>query len=71
MLSGEGQFNLNSLKKIEITQSFLGLDNDVLNCQNIESFDNCTTRFYIDKIITKCKCLPLSINNLGQVYIEN
>ena len=67
-LSGEGQYNLNSLKKIEVTQSFLGLDRDDRNCQNVESFDNCTTSFYIDNIITKCKCLPLSINTfLGQV----
>ena len=67
IFSGEGQYNLNILQTIEATNSFLGLDQDVRNCQNVESFDNCTTTNYLDTIKTKCKCLPLSINSLGQV----
>ena len=66
-LSGEGQYNLNSLKLIEVTQSFLGLDEKAKKCQNRESFDNCTTNNYLDTIRMKCKCLPHAVNILGKV----
>ena len=61
-LPGEGQYNLNSLKEIKFVDSFLELDESVRNCQNQESYENCTTRLYINALKQKCGCLPLSIN---------
>ena len=42
-LIGEGEYNLNTLKDIVVTDSYLGLDMDVRNCQHEEPYVNCTT----------------------------
>ena len=43
-LSGEGKFNLNIVKEIKVTDSFLGLHQSVRGCQNETSQDDCTTK---------------------------
>ena len=60
-LFGEGQFNLNNIKEISVTDSFFGLDKNTRKCQNIETYDNCKTRLYIEHLKQECKCLPLSL----------
>ena len=69
-LSGEGEYNLNILNQIDVTQSFLGLPEEVRNCQNAESYVNCTTRHYLEKLKEKCGCLPLALAQ-DQVYITD
>ena len=64
-LSGNGQFNLNILKEISGTDSFLGLDQNVRGCQNDEPYDNCTTRHYIKAMRDKCGCLPFPVTIPG------
>ena len=60
-MSGEGEYNLDALKEIEVTTSYLGLDQEVRGCQNVEPFDNCTTRHYIENLLDHCGCLPFHI----------
>ena len=60
-LIGLGEYNLDALTHIEVTESYLGLDQEVRECQNKEALFNCTTRFYLDEILQKCGCLPLNI----------
>ena len=62
-LIGEGEYNLNSLKEIEATDSYLGLDQDVTKCQNNEPFHNCTTKKYHDVVLAECKCLPFHLRS--------
>ena len=52
---GEGEYNLNSLNEVKVTDSFLGLDLKTRKCQNKEPFENCTTRQY-SEIFKKCGC---------------
>ena len=59
-LTGEGGYNLNSIKEEEVTESFLGIDKAVRGCQNQENYHECTTRQYIENMKEKCSCLPLS-----------
>ena len=66
-LTGEGEYNLNSIKEEEVTESFLGLDQAVRGCQNQEHYDECTTRQYIEHMREKCGCLPLSMAISDQV----
>ena len=66
-LTGEGDYNLNSIKYEDVTESFLGLDQDVRGCQNEERYDECTTHLYIENMKGKCGCLPLSIALSNQV----
>ena len=67
-LLGEGQYNLHSMKEIAVTDSFMGLDSNTKNCQNIETFDDCKTRVQVEKFRKECECLPLSIRMSEKVF---
>ena len=67
----ENEYNLNVIKEIIATSSFLSIERNVRKCQNDESFDECVTRKYIDDLITKCKCLPLNLRLTKKVIIVN
>ena len=54
------EYNLNAVKDIKGTKDFLAMDDDRKGCQ-IEPNENCTTRRYVDRIIGKCGCLPISM----------
>ena len=56
----EFEYNLDALTMIEVTESFMGQDEDVRSCQP-EPLYNCTTRQYLDALLDKCGCLPLSM----------
>ena len=58
---------VNVQKEIQVTNSYLGLKQDVRECQNDEAFDKCTTRQYLDTILAECGCLPLSMRNSNKV----
>ena len=60
MLNLEKKYFLNVIKEISVTESFLTLDENTRGCQE-ESFDDCTTKKYINALINKCKCLPFQI----------
>ena len=66
-LIGEGKYNLDAVKEITVTESYLGMDMDTRKCQNDEPMENCTTRHYIDSVSHLCGCLPLSIANTNNV----
>ena len=61
MLQDEGDYNLNVLKEVLVTDFFHGMDRADKECQNKEAQEDCTTRQYIGNILQKCQCLPLSI----------
>ena len=44
----EGQYNLNNLKEITVTDSFMGLDRETRNCQDVEAYDDCKTKSYVE-----------------------
>ena len=60
MVREKGEYNLNVLKEIEVTDSFLGLGESVRECQNEEPF-TCTTRKYVKTFVGECGCLPLNM----------
>ena len=66
---GEGEYNVNVLKEIKVSESYLGMDQDVTECQNEESFYNCTTRKFMDTLIEKCGCLPITIRISNEVLL--
>ena len=61
MFYGEGEYNLDVMKEIKVTESYLGLDKNVRECQDVEPFFNCTTRYYLDALLNQCGCLPLHL----------
>ena len=70
VLYGEGQFNLHSMKEINVTDSFMGLDKNTRKCQNIETYDDCKTRLHIEYLKQECKCLPLSLRLSKKVIYD-
>ena len=66
-MSGEGKYNLNAIKEIKVTDSFLGLDMEDKGCQNEEPIENCTTRNYIETLLHQCSCLPLKLTEAQNV----
>ena len=68
-LTGEGQYNINSLKEIRATESFLTLDADIRGCRiSGESHDDCTTRLFLENMRQKCGCLPFSIATQDEAH---
>ena len=70
-LFGEGQYNLQSLKEIVVTDSFMGLARDARKCQNIETVDECTTRLYVENFRQQCGCLPLTLKMSEKVQCSS
>ena len=67
---GEGEYNLNVVKNIQVTESYLELDQDVRGCQTETTIQNCTTRQYIGALLERCGCLPFSIRLTGKVSCD-
>ena len=65
-LAGEGEYDLNILKEIEVTDSFYDLDDEERKCQSYkgnDTYDSCTSRFFMEQMRLKCRCLPFAIMN--------
>ena len=69
-LSGEGKYNLNVLKEIEVSDDFLGLDQEQKECQNETTLQECKSKLYIDTLLDKCGCLPLGLRISNEVKVE-
>ena len=65
----EGEYNLNNLKEISVTDSFMELNRDIRNCQNIKSNEHCKEKFYVENLMQECGCLPLSLRLTEKVII--
>ena len=63
----ENKYNLNVVKEISATASFLSMDKDVSKCQDEETFGDCVTRKYVNALKDKCKCLPLNLILMDEV----
>ena len=57
----EGQYNLNNLKEITVKDSFMGLDRETKNCQDVEAYDKCKTKSYVENLRRECGCLPFAL----------
>ena len=63
-------YNLNAVKYFNVTDSFLGLDQNVKECQNKEALEECKTRHYIDGLLQQCECLPFRIRINKKVSVS-
>ena len=68
-LVGEGIYNLNAVKEIKVTESFLGLDNDIKQCQTKDSYLDCTSKHYMERVTQDCGCVPLSLMISKEVLV--
>ena len=49
------------MKEIKVTDDYLGLDENIRQCQNEEAFERCQTRQYLDAVEMQCKCIPYAL----------
>ena len=64
---GKGEYNI-VLEKVGVTESYLGLKEDVRNCrESDEDYQHCVTQNYIQRVREKCQCLPLSMSSNKEV----
>ena len=69
-INEEGQYNLNNLKEISVTDSFMGLDGATRNCQETESYEDCKTWIHVENLRQECGCLPLSLGLSEKVKLK-
>ena len=62
-------YNLNVVKEIQVTESYLTLEEDIRKCNKEETFDDCANHLYIDTFIKKCNCLPLRLQLKNEVKL--
>ena len=61
-------YNLNTVKEVQVSDDFLSLDREEAWCQNEESYEDCTTKNYLETLQEECGCLPLTIGMKNEVY---
>ena len=59
---------MSDVKEVKVTSEYLGLIEDARKCQNVERFEECTTREYFKAVKEECKCVPYG---LKQYSLEN
>ena len=65
-LNQEKKYDLNVIKEIAVTDSFLNLDDDIRGCQ-VQTFEECATKIYQTKLLNNCQCLPFQIRMTDDV----
>ena len=60
-MSGEGIYQLSSVKKVEVSDAFLRFNLETRKCQNQETFETCQTNIFLNKLHEHCKCKPYNL----------
>ena len=63
---GEGNYALTDIKEVDTTEAFLKLDEEIKDCQNVETYQECQTRDYIKMGLEKCNCTPYELRNVSK-----
>ena len=70
ILHGEGNYNLNVVKEMKVTDSFMGLPQGVKQCQNTKVYLDCKTEEYLQALINNCMCLPFGLKYFNDSNIS-
>ena len=62
-LTSEGSFVLTNIKKISVSSDFLGLAQDITQCQTDQLKGDCITGKYQEAILENCNCAPISLRH--------
>ena len=62
---GEGSYALSNVKEFDVTVGFLNLGEEVTECQDRESYEECSTRNYLHLAREECACTPFSLSHLN------
>ena len=67
--SKNGSYALSVLKKMTGTTGFLEMPDDVKGCQ-VEIYEECNTRKYLERVGEECKCVPWGVNYTSGVEVS-
>ena len=70
ILHGEGSYNLNVVKDIKVTDSFMSLSQRAKQCQNKEAYLDFKTEEYLHALVDTCKCLPFGLKYFNDTNIS-
>ena len=68
---GEGNYALTAIREIDTTAAFLSLGEDIIDCQNMETYQECQARDYIKMGLEQCKCTPYQLRNFSKKVIKD
>ena len=51
------------MKKVEVSDAFLGFNLETRKCQNQETFENCQTNIFLRELHEHCKCKPYNLRD--------
>ena len=63
-----GSFALAALKRMTGTENFMALGDEVKQCQ-IETFEECNARRYLEASLESCGCVPWALSSLVKVKV--
>ena len=66
-LYGEGKYALSAVKQIKVTEEFMKLDDEIKNCNNRQSYEECATKAYLEHLKQECKCVPYELRNYSRL----
>ena len=64
------EFEIKLFKEIQVTESFLGINENVRGCQEREMYDDCINHSYYE-YKNSCGCLPLSLKINKNVFLKS
>ena len=62
-LTGEGNYEMEEVKQVAITDDFADLDENSRKCQTISRFEDCVTQYFLKALEENCYCLPYNLQN--------
>ena len=71
ILFGEGNYALTDIKQIETTDAFHSVDEEIKNCQNMETTQECEAREFIKLGLDRCHCTPYHLRNFTKDVNKN
>ena len=52
---------------ITVTEDFLTLDEEIIKCDEIDTYDDCQTKSFRKQLLEKCHCLPVQMGHSDKV----
>ena len=53
-----------------MSEDFLTLDENIRQCQDMEQYDDCSTKHFVEQLLNACKCLPIEMGTSDKVMSE-
>ena len=64
-----GSYSMNVLKKMTGTRKFMDLPDQEKYC-SVESFEQCQSKEYFQKVHSSCGCVPWALSNLQNIKVR-